>query len=69
MCPPLLVLLTEFFRNADGLVEDKHGNLILVEPYETQETFAAFLDYVQADAELTEQKRVGRNVKYAQTRK
>ncbi|KAF2216452.1 hypothetical protein CERZMDRAFT_33153 [Cercospora zeae-maydis SCOH1-5] len=53
--------------NADGLVEDRHGNLILVEPYEKEEAFGDFLSYVQAEMHLAEQERSGRNVKYAQT--
>ncbi|KAM3422946.1 hypothetical protein BST61_g429 [Cercospora zeina] len=53
--------------NADGLVEDRHGNLILVEPYEKKEAFGDFLRYVQAEMHLAEQERSNRNVKYAQT--
>ncbi|GIZ46742.1 hypothetical protein CKM354_000985500 [Cercospora kikuchii] len=53
--------------NADGLVEDKYENLILVEPYEQKESFSDFLGYVQAEAHMSEQERSGRNVKYAQT--
>lgn len=63
-----LELLTEAPRNADGLVEDESGNLMLVEPYEKSEDFTTFLDYIQAEAGTSEQERKGRNVKYCQTR-
>lgn len=50
--------------NADAVVESANGTLLFVEPYETEEDFGAFLDYVQEDAAH----RLSRNVKYAQPR-
>lgn len=49
-------------------MEDEHGRLIFVEPYERSETFDEFLDYVQEDSTFSKSDLAGRNVKYAQTR-
>ncbi|KXS93861.1 hypothetical protein AC578_3413 [Pseudocercospora eumusae] len=56
--------------NADAIVEDEHGGLMYVEPYETSEPFEDFLKYVQEDTSLLQNSRSHippRTVKYAQT--
>jgi jumonji domain-containing protein 7 len=55
-------------RNADAVVEDEHGRLTFVEPYEIDEDFAEFLEYVQRDSSSSASGTHQGNVKYAQTR-
>jgi len=53
--------------NADAVVDCGNENLLFVQPYELQEDFDDFLDYVQKDtARINEGSQTG-NVKYAQT--
>jgi hypothetical protein len=56
-------------RNADAVVEDEHGRLTFVEPYEIDEDFGEFLQYVQCDSSSSSIEGTPEgNVKYAQTR-
>lgn len=55
-------------RNADAVVEDEHGRLTFVEPYEIDEDFSEFLEYVQRDSSSSALGAQQGNVKYAQTR-
>lgn len=50
--------------NADAVVTNADGTLLFAEPYETEEDFGAFLDYVQENASNSAE----RHVKYAQPR-
>lgn len=54
--------------NADAVV-DFEDSLTFVEPYETSETFEAFLAYVRKDSACRSGEDSTPNVKYAQTRK
>ncbi|KAK6409469.1 hypothetical protein LTR95_018312, partial [Oleoguttula sp. CCFEE 5521] len=53
--------------NADAIVEQEDGRLLFVEPYETEEPFGEFLEYVQEDSTFAEEVMHSHNVKYAQT--
>ncbi|KAF1826946.1 Clavaminate synthase-like protein [Dissoconium aciculare CBS 342.82] len=55
--------------NADAVVEDQHGRIMFVEPYEIDEGFEEFLDYVQIDSSSCSSNisTHNGNVKYAQT--
>lgn len=53
-------------RNADAVVSLQDGRLVFAEPYERNEEFPDFLDYVQKSS--SKGKEDTANVKYAQTR-
>jgi hypothetical protein len=64
-----MILIEMVRRNADAVVEDEHARLAFVEPYEIDEDFGDFLEYVQSDSSSASKEATHKgNVKYAQTR-